>query len=178
MLIATLAWRLIVEVLVNRKTMLATTFLLVVSILTLQAGCGFYLTGLSNKTNYDTLLLSLQTDRDRIQVGETVHMRFTVTNQGDTWVLESKDTPVMDITVGIMGDGDITSWSAQNPDQGFHRLEWKRGESKVIEWTWTPKEGDVYIGAFHDIHLSGQLNKDSKIIQAAGVTLCSSNVCR
>lgn len=106
-------------------------------------------------------------------------MRFTIKNTGsESTVVESKDTPVMDISVSVVGDGTLLVWSEQNPDQVSHHLEWKPGESKVIEWSWTPKEDDIYIGAFHNFFLSGSLSENSKVVQAADVMVCASNVCR
>lgn len=145
--------------------------------LTMQVGCNP--SSRTHMAKYNYLILKLQSDRSVARVGEPVHIRFTITNEGgDTW-LESPTTPVMDIVVSSVGSGKVLIfWSAQNPDKVAHRLEWKPGESKVIEFVWTPRQEDIAIGVIHNIHLAGWLYQDSKLIQSAGVTICASNVCR
>jgi hypothetical protein len=94
-------------------------------------------------------------------------------------VIESKGIPVMDITIRSRSSGSINlAWSAQNPDKVAHRLEWKLGESKVIEMVWTPKQEDILIGVVHIVGFAGLLYQDSKIIQSTNVDVCASNVCR
>ena len=105
--------------------------------------------------------------------------RFTVTNAGGNTWLESPTTPVMDITIQSRSSGSINlAWSNQNPDKVAHRLEWKLGESKVIEMVWTPKQEDILIGVVHIVGFAGLLYQDSKIIQSTNVDVCASNVCR
>lgn len=141
-----------------------------------QTGCDV---GLRHTASYNYLLLELHSNRSQAKVDESIHVRFTVTNTGQqSTVVESQDTPVMDIVAGVTVDGKLLTWSSQNPNMVAHRLEWKPGESKVIELVWTPKQEDIVIGAFHDVHLAGRLYKDSKSIQSAGVDVCASDVCR
>jgi hypothetical protein len=155
------------------KTLLVTIY--AVAIALLFSNCSVYIFGLNQTTAYGSLILTFEADRSQVRVGEPVHMRFTIKNVGSKpWVIESQDTPVMDIRVDVVGDGTLLTWSVQNPAQVSHRLEWKPGESKVIEWSWTPKQGDVYSGAEHDIGLIGVLFGG----QAAGVRVCASDVCR
>jgi len=128
---------------------------------------------------YNYLILKLESDRSVARVGEPVRIRFSITNEGGDTSLESPTTPVMDIVVSPMGSSEVLlTWSAQNPDKDFHHLEWKPGESKTIELVWIPRPEDIASGYYHDVHFSGILNKDSKFIQAAGVTVCASNFCR
>ncbi|MBI5033544.1 MAG: hypothetical protein HZB51_23730 [Chloroflexi bacterium] len=127
----------------------------------------------------DELTLKVESNRSQAHVGEPVLIRFTVTNTGqkpDT--VESADQPVMDIIVRVVGGETLLTWSEQNPDKVSHHLEWQPGESKVIELTWTPKEGDVYIGATHNIFLTGLLYWGPGRSQSAGVTICASSICR
>lgn len=142
----------------------------------LQSAC---IAVLRDTANHSTLRLDFEANRDRARVGEPIYMRFSITNVGEqTLVFESKDTPVMDIVVSESGGGALLSWSELNPDKVSYRIEWKRGESKVIELTWTPRQEDIYSGSRHDIDLDGYLNRDSKPIQSAGVRICASDVCR
>jgi hypothetical protein len=128
---------------------------------------------------YNDLVLTVEANRSQARVGEPVQIRFTITNTGrQTEVVESNDKPVMDIIVQVVGDRPLLVWSEQNPDQVSHHLQWQPGESKIIEWSWTPKQGDVYVGAFRDIFLSGVLYWGPNRSQSASVTLCASNVCR
>ncbi|MBI5649413.1 MAG: hypothetical protein HZC40_03035 [Chloroflexi bacterium] len=111
-------------------------------------------------------------------MNEPVQMRFGVVNTGkETFVLESKNSPVMDIVVSEAGGGAFLSWSTQNPDKVSYRIEWKPGESKVIELTWIPKPGDIYIGARRDIDLVGTLAGLSGGL-GVSVRICASDICR
>ncbi len=146
-------------------------------LLFLMAGCA---NGLSETAELDDLVLKLETNRSQAHVGEPVQIRYTVTNTGTrTQVVESNDKPAMDIVVKVMGDGNLQVWSVEHPDQVVHRLEWQPGESKTIEWAWTPKPGDIYDGAYHAVGVSGFLNGPRpEIWQAAGVKICASNFCQ
>jgi len=145
-----------------------------------QTGCTLFgNSGLDSGAEYGPLHLGFSADRARVKVGESVKMRFGVRNNGnETFTIESKDTPVMDIIAEVVGGPELLTWSSQNPDKISHRMEWKPGESKVIELTWTARQEDVYVGTRHDIYLTGLLSSNSKLIKAAGVRICASNVCR
>jgi hypothetical protein len=84
----------------------------------------------------------------------------------------------MDIVVDVVGGPQLLAWSDQNPDKVAHRLEWKPGESKTIEWVWIPRQEDIASGYYQDVFLGGLLYSESKIIQSANVTVCASNFCR
>ncbi len=128
---------------------------------------------------FSGLVLQFEADRSRARVDEPVRMRFKIENTREyTIVLESPDTPVMDISVKVVGGPRLLTWSSQNPDKVAHRLEWKPGESKTIEWVWIPRQEDIASGYYQDVFLTGLLYRDSKIIQDAGVTVCASNYCR
>ena len=149
-------------------------------------GLGFALTqtgcdaGLRHTASYNYLLLELNSSRSQVKVGERVQVRFTIRNTGQqSTMVESTDTPVMDIVVSSVGSGNVfLAWSVQNPDKVAHYLEWRPGESKTIEIVWTPRQEDIAIGVFHNVPLAGILNGDSKIVQSASVDVCASNVCR
>ena len=130
-----------------------------------QSGCNLFNPAKMHTAKYNYMILRLSSDRSVAQIGEPVNVRFTITNEGgDTWIA-SPNTPVMDIVASSMDSAEILlTWSSKNPDKVSHRLEWKPGESKMIELTWIPKQGDVYIGYRRDIHFSGVLNSDSKLI--------------
>gem|GEM_PF-6565854 len=155
--------------------------LLILLSLVTQTGCDSSRVGLRASALAYPLQLEFYADRSRAVVGEPIHIRFTVTNihqQQRSWVEESPDTPVMDISVKVVGGPRLLAWSDQNPDKVAHRLEWKPGEVKVIEWVWIPKQEDIASGYYQDVFLTGLLYSDSKIIQSAGVTVCASNFCR
>lgn len=134
---------------------------------------------ISGTAELDDLVLKLETNRSQAHVGEPVQIRYTVTNTGTrTQVVESNDKPAMDIVVKVMGDGNLQVWSVEHPDKVTHRLEWQPGESKTIEWAWTPKEGDILIGGDHDVFLTGIVYRNSQSLQAAGVRICASNICQ
>jgi hypothetical protein len=106
-------------------------------------------------------------------------MRFKVENTRDyTIVLESPTTPVMDMLIHVVGGPDLLTWSSQNPDKVQHRLEWKPGETKTIEWVWIPRPEDIASGYYRDVFLGGLLYQGGKIIQSANVQVCASNFCR
>jgi len=130
---------------------------------------------------YNHLVLRVESNRTRAEIGKPIHVRFSITNGGTqyTYVVESTDTPVMDITIRSRSSGSVNlTWSSQNPDKVAHRLEWKPGESKVIEMVWTPTQEDILIGVVHIVGFAGLLYQDSKIIQSTNVDVCASNVCR
>ena len=136
--------------------------------------------GASHSAGYNDLLLQVQTNSTRAEVGKPIQVRFTITNTGinkHTYILESPDTPVMDIVVDVVGGPELLAWSRQNLDKIQHRLEWKPGESKVIELIWIPQPGDVYTGSYRNVFLTGLLYFNGKIVQSAGVTVCASDVC-
>jgi hypothetical protein len=143
----------------------------------MQTGC---FPALSHTANSDTFRLDFEANRKQAHVGEPVSMRFTVTNTGQRpLVYETPDEAVMDITVQVVGGETLLVWSQQNPDKVSHRLEWQPGESKVIEWTWTPKPGDIYTGDYHDVFLTGLLRSNIQFLNASsGVRICASIWCR
>jgi len=153
-----------------------TLILLVLSTALVLTACN---AGLRHTSGIDSLILELYANRSHARVGEPIQMQFVITNRGRNHIIiESPDTPVMDIIVEVVAGPELLSWSAQNPDKVAHRLELKPGESKIVELIWIPRQEDIYIGAFRDVFLTGLLNKDGKIVQSAGVTVCASNVCR
>lgn len=153
------------------------TILIALVVLLMQSAC---LPALSHTEVYHTyLLLRIDVDRSRAKTGEAIHIRFTTRNTGsEPIILESPTTPVMDVVV-VLGSGpDLLSWSTQNPDKVQHRLEWKPGETKIIEWVWIPRPEDIAFGYYQNAYLSGRLYQNGRIIQSAGVEVCASNYCR
>lgn len=127
------------------KAMRTLTGTLLLLLLLLQTACDG---GESDAAVYNDLVLRLHADQSRAQVGKPIHMQFSVTNEGtQPYTLESKQIPVMDIDVEEAGTQQVyLRWSAQHPDEVAHRLEWKPGESKVIELVWTPnRDAHIYI---------------------------------
>lgn len=150
-------------------------FLIGTCLLIALAGCS---NGQSDTVRQDHLVLKLESNQSRAHVGEPVQIRFTITNTDREPIeIESKNAPVMDIYVEVVGDGPLLTWSGLFPDQVSHRLRWQPGESKVIELTWIPKPGDIYDGEYHDIYLTGSLTRESGGT-GAGVRICASNFCR
>lgn len=131
-------------------------------------------TGLSDTAEVDVLILKVETDRSQAQVGVPIQIRFTVTNTGTRMRVAESDKPVMDVTVRALGsDEDLQVWSVEHPDQVAHRLVWQPGESKTIEWAWTPKAEDVSSGSRHIVGVSGLLNWAPQHSQGAGVSICA-----
>ena len=164
-----------------RRSIYTNIFLISLWLLTALTGCDQTKGNGLSYTAYhalDELTFKVEANRSQAQVGEPVLIRFTVTNTGQKPdSVESGDQPVMDIIVGEVGGGTLLTWSEQNPDKVSHRLEWQPGESKIIELTWTPKEGDVYIGAIHNIYLGGLLHWGAGKTLGASVTICASSIC-
>ncbi len=137
-----------------------------VLVLMLTACLPFLDTGIYSSTGEGRLGLRFHTDRSSVAVGETVRMSFTIVNESNQpIVMETTDLPVMDIRVvdGVNNDL-LLSWAKQHPDQVSHHLEWKPGESKTIELTWTAAPDQASRNAF----LSGVLGQGSQVVQGVG----------
>jgi hypothetical protein len=138
--------------------------------------------GLRHTSGIDSLVMELYADRSRARVDEPIQIRFTITNRGQRHiVVESPTTPVMDIVILGVGDQVLASWSSKNPEKISHRLEWKPGESKVLEWVWIPTQADYEAGAYYlpwrRVYASGRLYTNSKLVQSAGFDLCFDTRC-
>lgn len=160
----------------NSKTRRRLPMMLV--LLLLQVACKM---GASHSAVYNDLVLQVQSSSTRVEIGKPIQVRFSIANTGlnkHTYVIESSDTPVMDIVVQIVGGSDLFTWSSQNPDKVAHRLEWKPGESKTIELVWVPRPEDIASGYYKDVFLSGRLYFTGKNVQSAYVQVCASNFCR
>ncbi len=147
------------------RTVVLATFVL----MTMQMACGpLFDRGMSRSAVYNSLVLRFQTDRSWAQVGESVHMQFTVQNGGgQPVVIESTHEPVMQIIVeDVLSHKVFLLWSVQNPDKVSHRLEWQPSESKTIELTWTAPQEEFGRGVF----LTGTLSEGTEIVQDAGST--------
>jgi hypothetical protein len=129
----------------------------------------FFDVGQSHNSGYGYLALKFETNRSWVEVGASIQMRFTVKNTGNQLVaIESRDKPVLDIIVQDVNSRELLlSWSAQNPESVAHRIEWKPGESRVLELSWTATQ-DEYYGT---LHMGGILTEDSKIVQSANVPI-------
>ncbi|CAG0972781.1 hypothetical protein ANRL3_01608 [Anaerolineae bacterium] len=147
--------------------------LMVLGVILAPSACD---SGLRQTAGIDHLLLTVSSDRSRVKVGDSVQIRFTITNTGQQpIVVESNDRPVLDILVAPAGGDVIRSWSAENPDKVSHRIEWKPGESKVLELGWHVREGDRPSPL---IFLIGALHADPGPGQSAHVSLCLEGFCR
>lgn len=126
-------------------------------------------TGLSHASNYNSLVLKIQTNRSQIHVGESIKVHFSITNEGKhPAMIETHDKPVMDIIVqGVESQEVWHSWSEQNPPKVSNRIEWQPGETKEIELLWVapPEEKGrrVFVG--------GLLSADLRVVQSANVTI-------
>jgi len=128
---------------------------------------------------FSGLGLQLEANSLQARVGEPVHVSFKVENTREhVKVIESQATPVIDIVVQGEDRQVLLTWSSQNPDKVSHRIEWKPGETKIIELTWVPKQEDLRFGYYYNIYLGGILNQDSKIVQSTTIGVCASNFCR
>lgn len=126
--------------------------------------------GKTNESNNTDLHLKVGVDRNQIKADEPLTATFTIENiSSSTQVIESTDTPVIDIVVS--GGGKIYStWSAEHPDRVVHRLEVKPGELKTIQLTWVLRPGEATSGTV--IGVSGLLFSKSRNIKDVGVLLC------
>jgi hypothetical protein len=156
--------------------------LIALALFLMQSAC---IAALSHTEVYHTyLLLRIESNRSRAQVGEAIHIRFTTRDTGnEPIVLESSATPVMDIVILGRGDQVLASWSARNPEQVSHRLEWKPGESKTIDLVWVPTQADYEAGEYYlprgvpRVYVSGRLYANSKLVKGAGFELCFKTRC-
>lgn len=97
-------------------------------ILLTQTACD---TGASDRQIYDSdMVLEFYSSRSLARAGEPILIRFVVKNIGSrSIVIQSVDTPVLDISIEQVGGPEMFSWSRRNPDKAIHRSEWKPGES-------------------------------------------------
>jgi len=161
---------------VNTRQWVQVTLVMILVIYT-QVAC--FEKGLSDRAPYGDLGLFFESNRSQARVGEPMQMRFSVINHGNQpTVIESPDTPVMDIVVQVVGGPDVFTWSSQNPDKITHRLEWKPGESKTIELVWIPQSEDIAVGYYRDVFLYGYVTSVPLGARSAGVRVCASNFCR
>ena len=113
---------------------------LVVWMLVLLMGCASSPSPTSRTDGIDiggTLLVEAWASADCVKLGQTVHLRTTVTNKGARHqVIELNEKPVLDIVIGNPEKSE-KRWSAGRvltPDQ--KRLDLAPGESKSIEMDW------------------------------------------
>ncbi len=123
-------------------------------------------------TQYQDLVLRVQTNRTTARVGDETQVHFTVTNTGKQPVqINSGSEPVLDVQISDAGSGEVfASWAALHPDQAVKTLVWKPGETKTIDVQWAPTEKDYYIS--RPFFLTGFLREDSKIVQDASLLIC------
>ncbi len=128
--------------------------------------------GATETTQYQDLVLRIQTNRTTARIGEEVQVHFTVTNTGKQPVqINSENEPAMDVRVYDAGSEELfVSWAALHPDQAAKTLVWQPGETKTVDVQWTPTEKEYYIS--RPIYLSGYLREDSKIVQDASLLIC------
>mgnify|MGYP000073560943 CR=1 FL=1 len=126
----------------------------------------------SQRTRYDDLVLQLDINRSRVQLGESILIRFTVKNVANEPIkIESKESPVLDVQVVVGGSDEVLySWAAENPEQASKQLEWTPGETKTIETVWVPREEEFYSGRV--VFVSGFLSENSKVVQSVGILTC------
>lgn len=120
---------------------------------------------------YDGLGLKLEADHSFGQFNKPIYLRFTATNEtAQVYVIESKDLPVLDVTVTDAASKRILqSWSAEHPQQAAQRVEWQPHETKLLELTWIPTESSNQCGQYVD--LRGVLSEGAKIVQSVGFTV-------
>ncbi|OQY98226.1 MAG: hypothetical protein B6D41_02640 [Chloroflexi bacterium UTCFX4] len=126
----------------------------------------------SQRTRYDDLVLQLDISRSRVEVGESILIRFTVKNVANEPIrIESKESPVLDVQVIDVNSHDtLFSWVTDVNEQTGNLAEWQAGETKIIETLWTPKSEDFYSG--RTLHVAGFLSENSEIVQSAGMIIC------
>lgn len=149
--------------------------LVLVSIVLMSSACTAN-TAQTRTTGVDCIELTFKSSHSQIKLGDAVQMQFTVTNNCQKLiVIESTDSPVLDIVVTALPMGNIIrQWSVENPDKVSHHMEWKPGESHEIEMTWTVSPTDK--GGLR-IALSGDVNSGSTIFGSAAVGVCPVGSC-
>lgn len=126
---------------------------------------------------FDPLILRIRVNHPKqtcLKGGELLDIQFTVTNEGQTRrleVLESKDQPVMDVTIReYTSMKPVYSWAVQNPSQVQHRVEWQPGESKTINVKWQLPQKEY---AHQNLHIIGSVQVDDVSYGASAVvSLC------
>ena len=151
----------------NRMYTTQWTLLLVLALILSQTACGESQS--ATAPYFGGMILKIESDRSSLKNGESVHTKFRATNTGSQPIaIESQDTPVLDIIVEeVPSRRKLASWANQYPDKVSHYMEWKPGESKVIELTWTYSGHE---SLFADV--GGFLYENSRGAQIAGVRLC------
>lgn len=163
----------------KNKTCLRWLILVVATTFILSSCIAPQTNGATHKSGYDALYLQLEVDHTLAQAGKPIQMRFTVQNTSEhAWIIESPDTPVIDIVVQGEDRQVLLTWSSQNSDKMSHRIEWKSGETEIIELTWIPKQEELRVGPYYDIYVSGRLNQNSKLVQSTTIRVCASDICR
>jgi hypothetical protein len=116
--------------------------LILVGLSTILASCSAatnsYTEGVAG---YAPLLLRIRVDHPEkpcLKGGDSLNIGFTVTNEGQkAMILESKDKPVLDLTIIESPSMKvISSWAEQNPDKVQHRVEWQPDEVKTLNFKW------------------------------------------
>ena len=127
----------------------------------------------SNTASDGNLGLTLWVSQGRVSVGQSVHIRYTVENDGnqtEVIQLEEKQEPVMDIRVRFAVGSDWTTlcWSdGREITPEMRRLELAPGESKTIEMTWIPDEKATN----ESVRISGILNREP-MYQDVSIDIC------
>lgn len=126
----------------------------------------------SAELGYNDFRMQLFANQKHVKVNEPVTITLNVKNVGKrVAVIESRDTPILDISAGELGGGKIYAhWSLSHPDLVEHRLELAPGESRSIQLTWTLQPEDRHISAVAGV--SGALYEKSKEVQSVSVLLC------
>ncbi len=147
---------------------------------------GILLIGCSSLSNspkegikdYKTLALKIEASQSEIAPGESLKIRFTVTNKGQQPVIiENVEQPVMDIKiVAPPNNQTVWSWSKENPDQVGHRIEWQPGESKRIETVWIPRMEDSRFSK-RSIGLGGFINESPSSPPSVVIPITEVNIC-
>lgn len=125
-----------------------------------------------SQSEYQGLELQFDANRSPTTIGEPIHLRFTITNK-NTYpiVIDSKEQSVIELNVvGVNNKHVYSSWSASNPEQVTHHMEWQPGETKTIETVWVPRQEVFYSGRV--VFVSGFLSENSKVVQSVGILTC------
>ncbi len=111
----------------------------------LLTGCTLWQQPKSNRRRIGNLGLEIWASQTQLKAGESVDLRFTITNRGDgTEIVRIENKPVMDLRIrhGHPENWTELYWSDRREiTPEIRTLELASGESKTIEMTWTAPEG-------------------------------------
>lgn len=128
--------------------------------------------------DYKSLVLKIEASASEVAPGDSLQIRFTITNKGNQPVVIVNDRkPIMDILIMAPPNNQkVWMWSEEHPEQVNHHLIWQPGESKVIETVWIPTDQDSRFSR-RPIGLGGIFNDDPSLPPSVVIPIAEVNIC-